>query len=260
MKVLLIRHGATAGNLEGRYIGRTDEPLTEKAEAALLAAAEDFRATAGERFKVYISPAARCRQTAGLLFPGVQPTVVSDLRECDFGRFENKNYRVLNGDHDYQRFLDSGGTEGFPQGERIADFRARCAGCFARIIRTEAAARTYGEKACGKAGHSKINEGEAGHSKVNGSEADSGKANRCEKGTGEAGNGEICGREPEGGTLVFVVHGGTIMSVLSEFARPARGYFEWRIGNGEGYLADVSLSGETPVLTGVRKIAASGRV
>ena len=29
MKIYLIRHGKTKGNLEERYIGRTDEPLCE---------------------------------------------------------------------------------------------------------------------------------------------------------------------------------------------------------------------------------------
>ena len=34
-KILLIRHGKTQGNLERRYIGRTDEPLCEAGRAAL---------------------------------------------------------------------------------------------------------------------------------------------------------------------------------------------------------------------------------
>ena len=34
--VLLIRHGFTAGNLEGRYVGSTDEPLIPKGREALL--------------------------------------------------------------------------------------------------------------------------------------------------------------------------------------------------------------------------------
>ena len=37
MKWILIRHGKTLGNLEGRYIGcRTDECLCEEGQAALL--------------------------------------------------------------------------------------------------------------------------------------------------------------------------------------------------------------------------------
>lgn len=35
MKILLLRHGETAGNLEKRYVGRTDEGLTEAAIQAL---------------------------------------------------------------------------------------------------------------------------------------------------------------------------------------------------------------------------------
>lgn len=31
MRILLLRHGETAGNLEKRYVGRTDEGLTEAA-------------------------------------------------------------------------------------------------------------------------------------------------------------------------------------------------------------------------------------
>ena len=35
--------------------------------------------------------------------------------------------------------------------------------------------------------------------------------------------------------LVFVVHGGTIMAVLSRFAEPARSYYDWSVGNGHGF-------------------------
>ena len=35
--------------------------------------------------------------------------------------------------------------------------------------------------------------------------------------------------------LVFVVHGGTIMAVLSRFGEPARSYYEWSVGNGRGF-------------------------
>ena len=37
MKVYLIRHGSTAGNLEHRYVGSTDEELTEEAVQKLRA-------------------------------------------------------------------------------------------------------------------------------------------------------------------------------------------------------------------------------
>ena len=35
MKIVLIRHGATAGNIEKRYIGTTDEPLCDTGTAQI---------------------------------------------------------------------------------------------------------------------------------------------------------------------------------------------------------------------------------
>ena len=39
-RLILIRHGATAGNLQRRYIGRTDEPLCEAGIQQVLALRE----------------------------------------------------------------------------------------------------------------------------------------------------------------------------------------------------------------------------
>lgn len=137
MRLLMIRHGETAGNLKHRYVGRTDEPLTEEGRIRLMAARETalrekntfFRITQ-EIDTVWVSPMARAKETAAVLFPGKKMRPVYGLRECDFGRFEYKNYGELNKDPFYQRFLDSGGTEGFPEGEGIAAFKKRCADSF----------------------------------------------------------------------------------------------------------------------------------
>lgn len=37
-------------------------------------------------------------------------------------------------------------------------------------------------------------------------------------------------------TAVFVVHGGTIMSVMEALALPSADYYSWQVKNGEGYL------------------------
>lgn len=134
MSVLLIRHGEAEGNAEGRYIGcRTDALLSAAGRAELLRRAwPAFR-------RVYASPMRRCVETVRLICPGVEPVTVPDLRECDFGDFEGKNYAELNGRPDYQAWIDSGGTLPFPGGEDPAAFRARCAAAFARI-RAEAGA------------------------------------------------------------------------------------------------------------------------
>ncbi len=130
-ELLLIRHGKTAGNLLGRYIGsRTDEPLCEEGREGL----------AGKQLpeveRLYVSPMKRCVETAELLWPGFDRKKiqkVTDLRECDFGDFENKNYKELSGNADYQAWIDSNGTLPFPNGESMDAFKNRCRKAFAQI-------------------------------------------------------------------------------------------------------------------------------
>lgn len=56
------------------------------------------------------------------------------LAECDFGAFENKNYKELSGDVRYQAWIDSGGTLPFPQGESQEAFRKRCEKGFEQCV------------------------------------------------------------------------------------------------------------------------------
>ena len=112
MRWILIRHGKTRGNLEGRYVGcRTDEPLSPEG-------IEELKQRSYPRAEwVYVSPMSRCIETAEILYPGVPMEIVPDFRECDFGDFEGKNYAELNGRADYQAWIDSGGQMAFPGGE-----------------------------------------------------------------------------------------------------------------------------------------------
>lgn len=131
-ELILIRHGKTAGNLRGRYIGsRTDEPLCDEGREEL----------AGKQLpeveRLYVSPMKRCVETAEILWPGFdrkKMQKVTDLRECDFGDFENKNYKELSGNGDYQAWIDSNGTLPFPNGESMDAFKSRCLEAFARIV------------------------------------------------------------------------------------------------------------------------------
>ncbi len=126
MRVLFVRHGATAGNLARRYIGRTDEPLCplgveqiRQLQNAPLAA--DY---------LFVSPLLRTRQTAEMLFPQLTPCVVEGLRETDFGIFENKTAEELRGSAAYQQWLDTMCQGAIPGGEQVADFKRRCVQAF----------------------------------------------------------------------------------------------------------------------------------
>ena len=59
MKLLMIRHGATAGNLEKRYVGRTDEGLTKQAVSDLKEEALKLREIAGNVAAIVTSPMKR---------------------------------------------------------------------------------------------------------------------------------------------------------------------------------------------------------
>ena len=133
-ELILIRHGKTAGNLLGRYIGsRTDELLCDEGREGL----------AGKQLpeveRLYVSPMKRCVETAEILWPGFdrkKMQKVTDLRECDFGDFENKNYKELSGNGDYQAWIDSNGIMAFPGGESKEECAVRNLEGFQRAVTT----------------------------------------------------------------------------------------------------------------------------
>ena len=182
-EIILIRHGKTYGNTLGRYIGITDEELCPEGREELAALRERGQYRSIRPDLVYVSPLRRCRQTAELLFPGVPQEICRDLRECDFGEFENKNYKELSGNPAYQAWVDSGGTLPFPGGESREAFQERCRVEFARVLRAL--------------------------------------------------------KRQAGSNAVFVVHGGTIMSILAAYAPQgaADPFYRWQVKNGEGWRA-----------------------
>ncbi len=219
MTISLIRHGSTAGNLAHRYVGRTDEPLTEEAARTL----KENRESYPRADFVFTSPMKRCVQTAELLYPEAERRILPEFTEIDFGAFENKNYEELKNDPRYQAWIDSGGTMPFPDGEGMEAFCARS--CAAFLEACEEVLRAAWEKGPP--------------------------------------------REAAGGiSAAFVVHGGTIMSILGRYSDPNRDYFQWQVKNAEGFscvlsLEDGTLQGkirlceiaplpEAPALTGIQ--------
>lgn len=180
MELYLIRHGATAGNLEKRYVGATDESLVREAVSQLK---KDRRRYPVPQ-SVLASPMKRCQETAALLFPGMEIRTVKGLRECNFGAFEYRNYQELNGDETYQRWIDSGGTLPFPGGESQKRFQERsCTAFLDSLVQLS-------KEGCASA--------------------------------------------------AYVVHGGTIMSVMERFCTVSKTYFDWQTGNGTGYVLQLS--------------------
>lgn len=174
MKIILIRHGQTYGNTEKRYIGKTDEPLCERGIRLIKSRCYP------ECDIAVISPMKRCIQTADIIYPNVKKLVCENLRECNFGDFEGKNYNELQENADYQNWIDSGGTLSFPNGESVEEFKIRCTVAFKETV-------------------------------------------SC---------------LPYNSTPAFVIHGGTIMSILEKYAVPQKKYYDYMIKNGGYYITD----------------------
>ena len=132
-RISVIRHGRTAANDKGIYIGRTDFPLSDKGAAELAGKMDEFQYPNVAR--VYSSPLRRCTETAEILFPDVQIQTVDNLIEMDFGAFEGKSADKLSGDLAYQAWVDAMCLTPIPEGESVTDFKTRCCEAFAETIK-----------------------------------------------------------------------------------------------------------------------------
>lgn len=121
MKValLLVRHAATKGNREKRFIGATDEPLSE------LGRLQAMERHLPEPQRVWCSPLRRAQESAQLLWPDQTPIVLPGLRELDFGQWEGKTWEQVGNPAVYDPWIAEDSSAAFPGGETLGAFRAR---------------------------------------------------------------------------------------------------------------------------------------
>ena len=128
--------------------------------------------------------------------------ISANSTDRNFGEFEGKNYAQLNGDPRYQAWIDSGGTLAFPGGESREAFIARCVDGMELVM--EQIRQQLAYRACPKCRETED-------------------------------NGMI--QEPL--PVAAVVHGGTIMALLSHYC--GGDYFSYQVKNAEGYHLRLSL-------------------
>ena len=124
MKLTLIRHGITEGNLKRWYYGGVDIPLIPEGEAALRALREQYDYPTGQRY--YTSGMIRTEQTFAILYGDRPHTAVPGLREMNFGNWEKSSYEDLKDDPVYQAWCE-GDVEHHipPNGESFAQVYER---------------------------------------------------------------------------------------------------------------------------------------
>ena len=122
-QIHLIRCGVTDANLDGRYIGRTDVPLSAESIRDLRHLQERGGYPTAEVY--YTSPRLRCIQTMNLLYPGQDCYEVPGFDEIDFGEWEGKTAEELQDDENFQQWLNRSTNITPPGGESVADMYER---------------------------------------------------------------------------------------------------------------------------------------
>lgn len=130
-RLWLVRHGETEGQSSVRFHGRNDVRLSEEGRAQIRALAPWLHGVEFER--IVHSPLQRAAESAAIL-AGLcsQPLELLSaderLREISFGACEGMTQAEIEAAFpEFWRAHKAGLTEGFPEGERRADFAARVA-------------------------------------------------------------------------------------------------------------------------------------
>lgn len=131
MELIMIRHGKTAGNIRKAYIGSTDEPLCEEGVSELKNKIPDR--TLGH---VFVTSLIRTQQTAGYLFPDAKQEILPELREMDFGVFENRTAEEMRDDAEYTDWVNAGCLPRCRNGESMASFTERVGKCVTTLVKS----------------------------------------------------------------------------------------------------------------------------
>jgi len=127
LEVVLVRHGATDWNLQGRCQGSTDRALSDTG----MRQAEEVAATFSQEkiSGVYSSGLMRARSTARFISQphGLSVEIENDVRELDHGALEGLTFDEIKSQ--YPDFIQRWRTEPaelqIPGGERIIDVQRR---------------------------------------------------------------------------------------------------------------------------------------
>lgn len=135
-RVILIRHGETVWNREGRVQGyHGDSPLTETGVSQVRALAERLAREPVDA--LYASDTGRTRRTAGPIGTATGLNVIYDsaLRERNYGAFEGRTFTQVELDfpREYERFRTRDPHYVPPDGESAAQFRDRVLAALERI-------------------------------------------------------------------------------------------------------------------------------
>jgi alpha-ribazole phosphatase len=137
-ELLLIRHGETSWNVEGKYTGQTDVPLNSTGERQATLMAKEFQNSPIEA--IYSSDLIRAQRTAEVLSDktGASLTIDPRLREINQGTWEGMHFSEIQkrfkGTLEKRRRNPLQVTP--PKGESLAEVRERVLKAYQTILET----------------------------------------------------------------------------------------------------------------------------
>lgn len=123
-RLTLIRHGLTAWNVEGRFQGQTDVPLSDEGRAQARALA-GYTANFPGVDAVVSSPLVRAVETARIAFPDHEVALDDRLQELDFGAFEGRTLAENVVDPAWPTWIADPYALAAPGGESYRELRER---------------------------------------------------------------------------------------------------------------------------------------
>jgi len=130
MRILIVRHGESYSNVQGKIISATDLPLTEKGmEQAKAAQAYLLKILYPGAINIaFTSPLKRACQTASIICGSDIKIIQSeDLREMDLGRLEGLTWEERDASYPEINIENDLSDANLPDGEKYSDIRLRCA-------------------------------------------------------------------------------------------------------------------------------------
>jgi broad specificity phosphatase PhoE len=132
---ILMRHGETAWNRQGRVMGRSSVELDEGGRAQVEASVPFARLLKLDL--IVTSPLDRARQSAEIVAAGVGGIHVaqdSQLEEVRYGRWEGMTFDQLEKDKDYIEYREAPLRIATPGGETISEVQDRAVAAIGRAI------------------------------------------------------------------------------------------------------------------------------
>jgi probable phosphoglycerate mutase len=138
-RILLVRHGETEWNRQGRFQGQIDVPLNSKGQEQARCTAEFLQSVPIDR--AFSSPMLRPKETAEKILsrhPDVAINFIDDLKEISHGLWEGKYEHEIETEFpgELLRWQQTPGAVQMPEGENLQQVWDRVAQAWQQIVNT----------------------------------------------------------------------------------------------------------------------------